>query len=56
MLQPDLRGSEVFASRVVGFVSYVAFIIDATSTDQPTPTARLYGLILSPHARSSSFG
>jgi hypothetical protein len=56
MLVSDLIGSEVFAPRFVGFVSDVRFVLDPTSTDQPTPAARLYGLIVSPHARSSSLG
>jgi hypothetical protein len=56
MLLSDLLGAEVFAPRFVGFVSDVRFILDPTSTDQPTPTARLYGLVVSPHARSSSLG
>jgi hypothetical protein len=56
MLLSDLIGSEVFAPRFVGFVSDVRFVLDPTSTDQPTPAARLYGLIVSPHARSSSLG
>jgi hypothetical protein len=56
MLLTDLLGSEVFAPRFVGFVSDVRFVLDAVSTDQPTPTTRLYGLIVSPHARSSSLG
>lgn len=56
MLLTDLLGSEVFAPRFVGFVSDVRFVLDATSTDQPTPPARLYGLVVSPHARSSSLG
>jgi len=56
MLLSDLLGAEVFAPRFIGFVSDVRFVLDPTSTDQPTPPARLYGLIVSPHARSSSLG
>jgi hypothetical protein len=56
MLLSDLLGAEVFAPRFVGFVCDARFVLDPLSTDQPTPTARLYGLIVSPHARSSSLG
>src|SRR6185369_2408218 len=56
MLLTVLLGSKVFAPGFVGFVSDVRFLLDAFPTDQPTPTARLYGLIVSPHARSSSLG
>src|SRR5689334_13870826 len=56
MLLTDLLGSKVFGPRFVGFVSDVRFLLDPVSTDQPTPPAQLYGLIVSPHARSSSLG
>jgi hypothetical protein len=56
MIATDLLGSEVFGPRFVGYVSDLRFVLDESSTDQPTPTARLYGLVVSPHARSSSLG
>lgn len=56
MLLSDLLGSEVFGPRSVGFVSDVRLLLDESSTDQPTPPAHVYGLIVSPHARSSSLG
>ena len=56
MILTDLLGSEVFGQEFLGYVSDVRFVLDETSTDQPTPIARLYGLVVSPHARSSSLG
>jgi len=56
MILSDLLGSEVFGPRLIGYVSDARFVLDETSTDQPTPIARLYGLVVSPHARSSSLG
>lgn len=40
----------------VGSVIDARFLLDETSTDQPTPPARLYGLVVSPHKRSSFLG
>ena len=56
MILTDLLGSEVFGPHFLGYVSDVRFVLDTPSTDQPTPNARLYGLVVSPHARSSSLG
>ena len=56
MILTDLLGSEVFGPRFLGYVTDARFVLDEDSTDQPTPTARLYGLVVSPHARSSSLG
>ena len=56
MILTDLLGSEVFGPRFLGYVTDARFVLDEASTDQPTPTARLYGLLVSPHARSSSLG
>ena len=56
MILSDLLGSEVFGPRFIGYVSDARFVLDEISTDQPTPIARLYGLVVSPHARSSSLG
>lgn len=55
MLVSDLLGAEVFASRFVGYVSDVRFVLGSMSPDQAAP-ARVYGLLISPHARSSSLG
>jgi hypothetical protein len=56
MIATDLLGLEVFGPRFVGYVSDLRFVLDESSSDQPTPTARLYGLVVSPHARSTSLG
>jgi len=56
MILTDLLGSEVSEREFLGYVSDARFVLDEVSGDQPTPTARLYGLIVSPHARSSSLG
>jgi hypothetical protein len=49
----DLLGSRVFGPEFLGFVSDVRFILESESLGKP---ARLYGIIVSPHARSSSLG
>ena len=56
MILTDLLGSEVFGPEFLGYVTDARFLLDPPSTDQPMPTARLYGLVVSPHARSSSLG
>ena len=56
MILSDLLGAEVFAPRWVGYVIDVRSCWTPTATDQPTPTARLYGLVVSPHARTSTLG
>jgi hypothetical protein len=56
MILTDLLGSEVFGPEFLGYVTDARFVLDPPSTDQPMPTARLYGLVVSPHARSSSLG
>jgi hypothetical protein len=43
----------VYGPDFLGFVSDVRFRLDTESTGQP---AQLYGIIVSPHARSSSLG
>lgn len=40
----------------LGWVTDARFVLDPPSADQPMPTARLLGLIVSPYARSSSLG
>jgi hypothetical protein len=49
----DLLGARVYGPDFLGFVSDVRFSFDTESIGQP---ARLNGLIVSPHARSSSLG
>ena len=56
MIATDLLGSEVFGPRFVGYVSDLRFVLDEPSADQSTPVARLYGLVVSPHTKSSSLG
>jgi hypothetical protein len=56
MILTDLLGSEVFGPEFLGYVTDARFVLDPLSTDQPMPIARLYGLVVSPHARSSSLG
>jgi hypothetical protein len=56
MILTDLLGSKVFGPDFLGYVTDARFVLDPPSSDQPMPTARLYGLVVSPHARSSSLG
>jgi len=49
----DLLRARVYGPDCLGFVSDVRFSFDSSSIGQP---ARLYGLIVSPHARSSELG
>lgn len=56
MILSDLLGSRVYGGDFLGYVSDARFLLDEQNFDQPTPTARLYGLVISPHARSSSLG
>jgi hypothetical protein len=49
----ELLGSQVFGRDFLGFVSDVRFSLESGSMGQP---AQLYGIIVSPHARSSSLG
>ena len=53
MIITDLLGARVFGPEFLGFVSDVRFILESESLGKP---ARLYGIIVSPHARSSSLG
>jgi hypothetical protein len=50
MIITDLLGAKVFGPEFVGFVSDVRFSFDAGNR------AALYGILVSPHARSSSLG
>jgi hypothetical protein len=49
----ELLGARVYGPDFLGFVSDVRFRLDTESIGQP---AQLYGIIVSPHARSSSLG
>jgi hypothetical protein len=49
----DLLGARVFGPDFVGFVTDARFRLYTSSTGRP---ARLYGIVVSPHARSSSLG
>ena len=53
MIITELLGARVYGPDFLGFVSDVRFRLDTESTGQP---AQLYGIIVSPHARSSSLG
>ena len=56
MILTDLLGSRVFGPDFLGYLTDVRFVLDPPSTDQPMPKARLYGIVVSPHAKSSSLG
>ena len=56
MILTDLLGSRVFGPEFLGYVTDARFVLDPPSADQPMPIARLFGLVVSPHARSSSLG
>ena len=56
MILSDLLGSEVYGPDRVGYLTDVRFVLDEISADQPMPAARLHGLIVSPHTRSSTMG
>ncbi len=56
MILTDLLGSKVFGPEFLGYVTDARFVLDPPSSDQPMPTARLHGLLVSPHARSSTLG
>jgi hypothetical protein len=49
----DLLGTRVFGPDFLGFVSDVPFYLESEAEGQP---ARLHGILISPHARSSSLG
>jgi hypothetical protein len=49
----DLLGARVFGPDLLGYVTDVRFSLDTHSIGLP---ARLHGIIVSPHARSSSLG
>ena len=53
MIITDLLGARVFGPDFLGFVTDVRFTLDTQALGLP---ARLYGIIVSPHARSSSLG
>jgi hypothetical protein len=49
----DVIGARVFGPDFLGYVTDVRFTLDTHAIGLPT---RLYGIIVSPHARSSSLG
>jgi manganese transport protein len=49
----DLLGARVFGPEFLGFVSDARFLLESDSVGE---AARLYGIIVSPHAPSSSLG
>ena len=53
MIITELLGARVFGPDFQGFVSDVRFSLDTEAVGLP---AKLYGIIVSPHARSSSLG
>jgi hypothetical protein len=53
MIITDLLGARVFGPDLLGFVTDVRFSLDTHSIGLP---ALLHGIIVSPHARSSSLG
>ena len=53
MIITELLGARVYGPDFLGFVSDVRFRFDTESIGQP---ARLHGIMVSPHARSSSLG
>ena len=53
MIITDLLGSRVFGPDFLGFVSDVRFYFEPEAEGRP---AQLYGILVSPHARSSSLG
>ena len=53
MIITDLLGTRVFGPDFLGFVSDIRFYLESETEGQP---ARLHGILISPHARSSSLG
>jgi hypothetical protein len=53
MIITELLGARVFGDDFLGYVTDVRFTLDMESLGHP---ARFYGIIVSPHARSSSLG
>ena len=49
MIITDLLGARVLGPDFLGFVSDVRFWLDTKTIGQP---AQLYGIVVSPHARS----
>ena len=57
MILSDLLGCRVqLEDRVVGHVIDVRLIPGPPATDQPMPRLRIYGFVISPHAKSSTLG
>jgi hypothetical protein len=56
MILSDLLGAEVYGEEPLGHVTDVRFVLEGDSSNQPMPRARLHGLIVSPHTKSSPLG
>jgi len=57
MILSDLLGCPVMLeNRQIGHIIDVRLVPDPTTTDQPMPRLRIYGLLVSPHAKSSTLG
>ena len=56
MILTELLAAEVYGEQRLGHVTDVRFVLGSGSTDQPMPPARLHGLIVSPHTKSSPLG
>jgi len=56
MILSELLTAEVRGDAPVGFVVDVRFVVDAPGEPDRAPEARLYGLIVSPHAKFSPMG
>jgi hypothetical protein len=55
MILSDLLGAVVYGEEPLGHVTDVRFVLEGSS-NQPMPPARLHGLIVSPHTKSSPLG
>ena len=56
MILSELLAAEVYSEERLGHVTDVRFVLEGDSTDQAMPPARLHGLIVSPHTKSSPLG
>jgi hypothetical protein len=56
MILSELLAAEVYGEERLGHVTDVRFVLEGDSTDQAMPPARLHGLIVSPHTKSSPLG
>jgi len=56
MILSDVLGAEVYGDDRLGHVTDVRFVLGDGSSEQAMPQARLHGLIVSPHTKSSPMG